>query len=305
MNDAREPSRSEPAQIPVWYCVQLGHAAVQWVAERAGIDILHIKGAAIDSSLRPPEPAGSVDGHTGAPWRPRGSTDADVLVRPSQAPALLDALIARGWRVVTDFETGSAFRHASSLWHPHLGHLDVHRHFPGIGLLPAEAFELLWANRHTTQIAHRTCGVPSVAAQRVLLLLHTARGGRDSDREWAWERADPVQRQEVEALVAALRAEVAFAAALGGLERFLDAPEHDLWALYSSSRDIPRWAEWRARFKAARGVRAKGGVLASMLRVNRGHLEMELGHQPSRGDLWRAAWRRVGRAVRSAWGRGR
>ena len=305
MHDAQGSALSGSTQIPVWYCVQLGHAAAQWVAHEAGIDILHIKGAAIDPTLRSPEQERPVDGLAEEPWGPRGSTDADVLVRPDQAPALLDALISRGWRVVTDFETGSAFRHASSLWHPHLGHLDVHRHFPGIGLDAEKAFELMWADRHTIEIAHRTCDVPSVAAQRVLLLLHTARGGRLSDREWAWERADALQRREAEALVATLRAEVAFAAAMGGLDRFADAPEHDLWALYSSSRDLPRWAEWRARFRAARGVRGKAGVLASMLRVNRGHLEMELGRQPSRRDLRRASWRRIGRALSGVWGSGR
>lgn len=294
---------TDPAGMPIWYGAQLGHAAVQWLADAQGFDVLHIKGAAVDQSLLSVSPPGSGELAGEGQPQPRNSTDADILVRPTQAQELVATMLEQGWRVITDFETGSAFQHAASLWQPYLGYVDVHRRFPGIGLDPEEAFDVLWAGRGTSEIAHRRCQVPSLAAQRVLLLLHTARGGRASDKERAWDDAEPEERLAAEALVARLKAEVAFAAATGGLDRYADAPDHDLWELYSTRRQADRLAELRARLKAAGTVRAKARLLVTMLRVNRGHLEMELGHQPSRRELLWAARRRVRRAIDGLLGR--
>src|SRR6187200_1631590 len=112
--------------------VRLAHAAVQALAEQHGIDLLHVKGPALDASLSRPD---------------RPSSDADVLVRPAQVEAFTAHLRAHGWRLVTDFASGSAFEHAANYHHGHWGYVDVHRVFPGITLEPDEAFELLWSER--------------------------------------------------------------------------------------------------------------------------------------------------------------
>lgn len=214
--------------VPITVGVQLGHAAVQLVCERAGIDALHIKGPAVDPRLE----------------RPCASTDADVLVRPGQQDRLIAELVRHGWRVVTGFEDGSAFHHAAALWHTYLGYVDVHRIFPGFEVPASEAFDILWADRGQTEIAHRDCSVPSLTAQRVMLVLHTARGGRGTDLERAWHDATQAERDEMAVLVDRLQARVAFDIALGRLDTNLDAASHDLWQLYATGRQSDRWAEW-------------------------------------------------------------
>ena len=54
--------------IPLGVRLRLGRAAIQTIADQSGADILHIKGDAVDPSLRP---------------RSRVGTDIDVLVRPA------------------------------------------------------------------------------------------------------------------------------------------------------------------------------------------------------------------------------
>ena len=39
--------------VPLPVRLRFGHAAVQYLAEEIGVDLLHIKGAAVDPSLRP------------------------------------------------------------------------------------------------------------------------------------------------------------------------------------------------------------------------------------------------------------
>lgn len=278
--------------VPVQLGVQLAHASVQQIAHAAGIDLLHIKGPATHPQLLPIEPNG-----TGR--LKRISTDADVLVRPGREDELVGLLQAHGWRVVTTFTDGSAFHHASSLWHEYLGYVDVHRKFPGFGAEASVVFEALWSDRISLEIAHQPCPAPCLTAQRLILILHTARGGRTDDLRLAWHCATEQERREVQNLVARLKAEVAFGVALGDFESGRHAAEYDLWRLYATGAQGDRWAEWGARLRAAPGLRGKLRELGVMLRVSRGHLEMELGHRPSRREMLWAFGRRIQRAVSS------
>lgn len=294
-----DPAAEAPS-VPQFFSTRLNHAAVQWFADAEHLDVLHIKGAAVDAALRPKQAVTAEDGSSVLQVLPRLSSDADVLVRPEHVDRLLESLLSNGWRLLTDFSTGSAFHHAATLWHPNMGCLDIHRFFPGISLEASEAFDLLWEGRESIQIAHRPCQVPSVTAQRVILLLHAARGGRERDIEWCWERADEEDRAEARELVDMLGAHVAFAAAIGGLEEYVDAPDHDLWALYAARRESDRWAEWAARIRAATTWQDKLRELRGMMQVNRGHLTIELGRRPTGPEVRRAAIRRVRRAVSGA-----
>ena len=59
------------ATVPLEVRIGFAHASVQWIADRCGADLLHVKGAALDPTLVPD----------------RGFSDADVLVRPAHVAA--------------------------------------------------------------------------------------------------------------------------------------------------------------------------------------------------------------------------
>lgn len=209
------------------------------------MDSLHIKGPSVHSSLSP-NVANDEPGGVGV----RKSMDADILIRPSNVSSFFAALKAHAWRVSVPFEDGSSFEHAATWVHPYVAPLDVHRGFPGIGIEPEAAFERLWRDRITHEIAGIECWVPSIAAQRLILLLNAARGGSShSDVETAWEAANETQRQAVRDLARELDAEVALAAAISELDRYTDRREHDLWLLLSTHSGTPVQL-WRARVKA-------------------------------------------------------
>ncbi|WOQ16439.1 nucleotidyltransferase family protein [Raineyella sp. W15-4] len=272
-----------PIDVSVWQRIHLGHAALDVVAEDAGVDLLHLKGPALDPVLAP---------------EPRYSTDADVLVRPSQLAVFLAALGRCRWELVTDFTEGSPFEHAATYRHPEWGYVDVHRRFPGLRG-DEQTFDRLWRDRTTREIAGRDCPVPSVVAQRLVLMLHAAR--KDSphaaaDLQRAWTDADEETRRAIEQLVDELGAEIGFAAATGHVDDYRGTPEWRLWTAFTGHGS--RLGEWRARFLLARGWRAKVDLLSRMVRVNRPRLELELGHPPTRAEMARAYVQRAARAVR-------
>lgn len=252
--------------------VALAHAAVQALAEGHGVHLLHVKGPALDGSLRTPD---------------RQSSDADVLVHPDQVGTLVAALTTHGWSLVTGFESGSVFEHAANYRHDDWGYLDLHRAFPGITVPAGEAFARLWGDRAATAIAHYPCQVPSVPDQALLLCLHAARGGGDAraerDLDRAWRRADPERRQAIRDQADRLGAQVALAAALGELDQHADDRTADLWRVYSQGGS--RMEEWMARFRAAPTRRAALRTAIRGIGVNREFAAMELGHQPNRREL--------------------
>ena len=78
--------------MPLKVGVRLTHAAVQAIADEAGVDVLHIKGPAVHPSLLATVEEEGPDGETVVVPRDRGSIDADVLVRPRHVVRLLDAM---------------------------------------------------------------------------------------------------------------------------------------------------------------------------------------------------------------------
>lgn len=272
--------------VPLPVRVELAHAAVQVLAEQAGVDVLHIKGPAVHPGLRSAE-------HTG--------TDVDVIVRPSGVDALMATLAEHGWRVETSFDAGSAFDHAANLFHESWGLLDVHRHYPGMDRDPAHAFDRLWSSRGSVPLAHVWCAVPEPLAQSLVLLLHAARtphpGGDHPDLAPNWtDRTEP-DRDRIRALAADTGATVALAAATGHLDEFRGDPEAAVWEVFVHGGD--RLDEWSARFRAARGPRAKASVAWRSLRVNRYYLGQKLGHAPTRAEVAAESVRRLAAALRA------
>jgi hypothetical protein len=276
--------------VPLPVRLRFGHAAIQYLADEVGADLLHIKGAAVDPSLRP-------GGYPGS--------DVDVLVRPDHVGRLDTAMRRHGWRLYSTFEYGSPFGHAQTYLHDAWGHIDVHRFFPGIRLEPRRAFEQFWSERHEIEIAGIGCQVPSVPAQAVLLILNAARstGRGQPDVATAWREAGDERRAQIRRLVVVLDASVAFAAATGGLEAYRHERDYRLWKITTEGGS--RSAEWWARVRAAPDLRSALRVVAQAPRVNIDHLSHSLGRAPTRREIVAEFFRRPAKAIREAWPRRR
>jgi hypothetical protein len=258
------------AAVPLHVRLTFGRAALQVVADRAGVDVLHLKGNAVDESLRTP-------GATG--------TDVDILVRPSQVGALDSAIRRHGWELYTSFQGGSPFGHAQTYMHGEWGYLDVHRRFPGIGLDDEAAFCRLWEDREIARFCGTSCAVPSVPAQALVLMLNAARAGRlgGEDTRRAWHEASSDLRRQVLQQVELFHAALAFDAARGELERHRGEREYRLWKVVSLGGG--RVEEWWARVLAAPSFRAKCRLVGRSMLVNVAHLAHRLGHAPSRSEV--------------------
>lgn len=259
-------------EVPWAVRVQLGHAALQRLAEAHSIDLLHIKGYALDDSLAQPGRVGS---------------DVDVLVRPAHVGRLIHALEATGWHRAIGFEAGSAFGHGLAMRHTDWGNADIHRLFPGLTGDPASGFDVLWRDRGVREIAGVACTVPSQAAQTLVLMTHAARSHGDSralrDLEFVWGGAVPQRRAEIEDLVVELGAEVAFAAATGDLERYRNRPDYQLWKVVSQGGT--RLEEWAARVRAAESPLAALLVMLRAPLVNVEHLTEINGRRPTFAEV--------------------
>lgn len=235
------------APIPQSVRVELAHAAVAVLGQRLGVDLLIVKGPGMD-------PLAAYSG--------RASSDVDVLIRPSQVGEFLDGAQGHGWFARDRFETGSPFGHSVTMFHPTWGDLDVHRRIPGIEVPAADAYDVFWATRIQSDLAGQPCPHPDPVAQAVILVLHAARseGSRRAamDVEHAWTNAPDEQRRAIRALVDRLDAQVAWAAATGGLDAFRHRPTYRLWLV--ASQGGGRLQEWRARVAAEPTWRGKAAV---------------------------------------------
>lgn len=277
------------ARIPLDVRLRFGRAAVQVVADQVGADILHIKGDAVDPALR----------------THRFGTDVDIMVRPRHVGLLDDAVRAHGWNLYSSFEYGSPFGHAQTYLHDTWGHLDLHRTFPGIRLDAELAFDVLARDGSTLDVVGVACAVPGISAQTALLLLNAARAGGPGHRDVAalWDAASPVQRGRVRSVVGELRADVAFAAAVGGLEHYRHEPDYRLWKVITQGGS--RSEEWWARVRAAPTFGSAVRIMARAPRVNVERLAHELGREPTRREVLAASLKRPATAVSDAWQRSR
>lgn len=280
--------------------IRFTHASLQVLAEEGGIDLLHIKGPAVDDSLLQPGQA-HASLPDGAPTArvARRSIDADVLVRPVHLDRLFDVMYRHGWKTAYRFEDGSAFEHAATMTHPFLAPVDVHRYFPGIDSDPARAFTMLWRDRHTVELAGTPCPVPSVTAQRLILILHATRAGRleHSDILRSWTAATREERDAVQRLAADLGAEVALAAGTGRLDEYVGASGYELWRALST-RETSLVRVWVARVKAARTRREALRTAMHLLVPNPHRMESTLGRPPTGREIASAYWRRAKRGGR-------
>ncbi|MDO5699855.1 MAG: nucleotidyltransferase family protein [Bowdeniella nasicola] len=251
--------------------LRLAHATVQYIAQEAGIDLLHIKGYSVSPGLYRPQ---------------RASSDVDVLVRPGSEDALVSALLTHGWRLETTFDTGSLFRHAAALWDDRFGHLDVHRSFPGITISAEAAFATLWDRAQSRSICHVECRTLNRIDHATLITLHAGRDGARgrADIEHLRATLDAAEFTAVHARAHELGADVAQSAALGTLQHHHNEPSYHLWRALAS--DANRVDLFLARYRDAGDLTERIRVLASVIRVNRDHLAMSLGYRPRWRDIW-------------------
>ncbi|WP_226963694.1 nucleotidyltransferase family protein [Nostocoides sp. F2B08] len=217
--------------LPRDVAVALSHAAVQAIADQERLTVLHIKGPIVDATLRASALARYGDDEP-SETRRRHSIDADVLVAPSQARSLLDAMTRHGWTLAWDFDEGSLFAHAATMQHRYLAHVDVHRWFPGIEMEPELAFRTLTEGARRIDVAEYPCLVPSDDAHRLILLLHAARSGGGagaSDVTQLWTRSTSEQQEAVRRLAEDLDARVALAAAIDELDSVRHHRSYRLW----------------------------------------------------------------------------
>lgn len=270
--------------LPMHVRITLAHAAVQTLADEAHCEVLHIKGAALDISMRHPD---------------RQFTDVDVLVRPGHVDRFLGALGSKGWTVQTSFRAGSASGHAATLHHDWWGYLDLHRDYPGFGPTPQAAFETLWDEREHVKIGGIECATPELAAQALVVLLHAARTfgpKRDADTDHLWTHATSSQRRSIRSWVSRLEAEVGFSVIEGRLEEYREHPDYDLWRVWSQGGN--RLDEWRARVRSERSWRGKVTVMARAPLVNVEHLAALRGHPVTAREVVKEFFARMARGAR-------
>ncbi len=275
---------STDLQVPINVRLTLTHAALQWIADTHGVRVLHVKGVALHPVLRKGR---------------RQSTDCDVLVHPADVSAWVEALTACGWEQFTTFEHGSVFEHAATFYHPHWGTADVHRAFPGLERDATRSFERLWDQRESVTMGGIEVMVPSLTAQRLIIIAHVARdysGALTSDRLRAWDEASEEEQREVHELARELGAEVAFLIGTGRSQQAVGLPGARVWLAVASGASPT--VVWVARLREAHGVRGRAIMLWRALHVNGDHLRLQLGHVPSQAELRREWWDRLGRGGR-------
>lgn len=270
--NSNDSSREGPgiADVPLALRIRLSHAYFQYLADRHGIDILHVKGYAFAQEVYR---AG------------RSSSDVDLLVRPEHIQKLIEVAQQDGWEILARFETGSIFEHAMTLYHGTWGLVDIHRYFPGIGDSQGSAFEALWQQRRTRLIAHFPCVLPSLIDSRIFVVVHGARSDSryNADIGFLKQTLSADDWEDMRRRLPEIGAEIAFAAAFHELDTFKSHPDYLLWK--SVSEETSAFIRWKARFQHAQGVQGKIKVLRSILFVNRDHLAMELGHTPSKQEI--------------------
>ncbi|WP_158609549.1 nucleotidyltransferase family protein [Kocuria soli] len=270
------PGTSAKAEVDLETRIRLSHGLVDHTLQQAGIRALHVKGYAA-ATIFPPE---------------RSSSDVDVVVDPTRTDAALDALQNAGWELVTGYDEGSIFRHAATLWHAHLGYVDVHRHLPGFRARPAEVFEALWDRRTVVDVAHWPCPVAAPLDHVLIIVLHAARnpsrGKQDVDH--VLSGLTGAQRATLQRSVRDWGAEDPWLVATGE-DLGADPSQVRVWQAVHDDAD--RATLLSARLHAARTPARKLRVLAAAVVVNRAHLHMALGRAPRRRDYLREYRRRI------------
>ena len=212
------------ATVSMRESVLVTSALIQWVADQAGIRILHVKGPAAEIVLD----------------FPRTWSDVDVWVDPARMSDFMAHLEKVGF-IAGPKTPNSGWSHSVDMMPGPLwgARADVHRRFPGITVGDQAAFERLWADRGTLSLGGYPCTTPDRVGHALLIGLHAARSPEGSTK-WveatsAWDALETEERPFLKRLAADLKAE----SALG--------VRWDEFSSHSSDRDREYWTAVAAR----------------------------------------------------------
>lgn len=149
------------ARLDHVHAVDLAHGIVQRKCHGVGARAIFFKG-----------PSASLQGLR----RKSVSSDVDVLVHPSDRNKLYDALLGDGWRPRPHDNQLPALKHATTLFHPKWPiDIDLHHFIPGVAQSPEDAFEVLWEDRSSVELAHWPITVPARIDHAIILILNALR----------------------------------------------------------------------------------------------------------------------------------
>lgn len=105
------------------------------------------------------------------------SADVDVLVAPSDGPALITLLGERGWQArATDTTAHVMPQHSVTLVNPRWPlELDVHHRFPGFLAEPDKVFDALWERHQALRQAHHPVAMPDLVGSILIAALNYER----------------------------------------------------------------------------------------------------------------------------------
>lgn len=267
-----QQNQTSATPVPLKVRLTLAHAYFQHLADRRGVDLIHVKGYAFGTDVYR-------DG--------RISTDIDVLVRPNHTATLTAALQDEGWQILTHFETGSIFEHAMTVYHPTWGLADIHRFFPGLGIDAERTFQLIWEDKRHKNLGGYTCQVPSLIDSRIIVLTHAARSEQlyPADVKYLQEHLTEQDWDNLDLRVNILGCRTAYQVALNRFDNInQNSKEFLIWKSFKAG--APTALQWKARLFQAEGIGAKIRVIQKILWVNKDHLAMELGHTPSKREIF-------------------
>lgn len=253
--------------LPLDARIRLAHGLITHIFATYGVRSMHFKGYAAAGIF----PA------------TRHSTDVDVIIDPKHQDLAIRSLTENSWTLVTDYHQGSIFRHAASLWHKHLGYVDVHRWVPGLHSAPQQTFDALWRYHTNTHIAHYPCPTPSRLDHILLILLHCARDPHRGihDAHHVWESLDTESKKQLRHRVMTFEAETPWKLATG---EDLGADPHQLRIWAAIRNDANRTELLHARIQAERNPLKKTRLLLGAFVPNRSHLHIASGHHPTLDD---------------------
>lgn len=214
--------------------IELLHAETCWALERGGVDALVVKGPSLMDWLYP-------DGG-------RESADVDLLVRPEHWRRAVLLLTRVGFQsTYPGVRAGETADHSLDLQRhdPELGGhgVDLHKYFPGVGIAPSAAFDVLWGRRERATQAGVSVWYPDRAARALLTALHAARDPLSAKVAEDLRRSLAALSDAETASLAELAAELSASGVLrAGLETHPDTAGY-VAALGLSSVEVPeRWA---------------------------------------------------------------
>lgn len=244
--------RNAQADLSRHEAVLVTASLAQWLADEAGIRVLHIKGPAAEYVL----------------GFARTWSDVDVLVDPAEYRRFLGVMRGAGFAKLPG-ALGSAWGHSqdllpSAVWG---ARVDAHWKFPGIGLGPQQAFEVLWRDSQEVVLGGRPCRTPSVVPHALLLGLHAARS-RSGSSKWdeadtAWEALSQEQRADLVNLADSLDARRMLGLRWGVFEDAVRPGDAEYWRAVAAGN---RRGIWRTRaLRAVRSPAEMGRLLRSGL----------------------------------------